>query len=197
MKVEITRVQKVVVDIGNCKDHEIEDRVLDKYNSMTDKDFPIINTEMSYKVFPREAKELGVKYKIIDFAEFVVDYAYKNYDGIKQMALQVVLYMMAEHYYKKGIKIFDDDFVTYGSYPKSKQVYSRYCVYVATTISPLFSRENKLVQSEIDIDVINTLDYYLTKYIDIKLFDIPDRLLDTVWGRMVRAGLLDKNIELL
>lgn len=197
MKVEITRVQKVIVDIGACKDYEIEDRVLDKYNSMEDKDFPVINTEMSYKVFPREAKELGVKYKIIDFAEFVVDYAYKNYDGIRQIALQVVLYMMAEHYYKKGIKIFDDDFITYSCYPKSKQVYSRYCVCVAGTISPLFARETRLSQSEIDSDVINTLDYYLTKYIDIKFYDIPDRLLDTIWGRMVSAGLLEKNIELL
>lgn len=197
MKVEITRVQKVIVDIGPCKDCEIEDKVIDKYNSMTDDDFPVIGTEMCYKVFPREAQELGVKYKIIDFAEFVVDYAYKYYGGIKQSNLEVVLYMMAEYYYKKGIKIFDDDFVSYSVYPKSRQVYSRYCVYVGTNISPLFTKDSKLQEEDIEADVLDILDYCLKHYIDLKLYDIHEELIDTVWERMVCAGLLDKEVKLL
>lgn len=196
MKVEITQIRKTTVDIGPCCDSEIENKVLNIYNQLKDSDFSIINTEMYYKPLPRTVIELGIKYKIVEFSEFLVKYAYERYGGICLIDLQILLYCLTEEYYKKGIKLFDDDFITYNLYPKSTQIDLKYYMYLNNTIS-LFGIKETLKVTEINDDILSFINTFLKTHKKIMLYDVDEILKDTVWYSMRNAGVINKEIIFL
>lgn len=192
MKVEITQVRKVIVDIGKNDGTDIDDLVLDKYNNLKDSDFNPLHTEMYYKALPLEANDLDVKYRIMDIAHWIIKYFYDKYGcGPKLYELNVIMYFIYEYYlYDEGIKFFDADFVSYRNYPNSLQMWKRWCTCVS---SPIFMHSQQTIIKINDEDKEN-ISKIIEKYKSIDFFHIHDIMKDTLYEKMVCAGEIDKKI---
>ncbi len=193
MKVEITQVRKIVVDIGKNDGTDIDDLVLDKYNNLKDSDFSPLNTEMYYKPLTLEPSDLDVKYRIMDVAEWLVKYFHDSYgEGPKLFQINVIMYLIYEHcLYNEGFKIFDADFMSDRSYPKSIQMWRRWCTCVATSIFRYSKAEVIKLEPEDEKIITRIAD----KYASLQFFDVHTVMRNTVYERMICAGVIDKEIE--
>lgn len=190
MRVEIVETRRKIIEIDDCTD--IENAVLEKYNSFSEKDFNPLNTTMVYKVLPKTASELGVKYDINDIAEYIILYAYNNLSAVNMMRLSIILYMLYEFYlYNMNKELFVNDFVSYSLYPKSLSVFSRYCGYGCMDIFP-FDKDKNINIEENDKKIINN---FIRKYYSINMYEIQDSLKDTLYQRMVDNNEIDVSIK--
>ena len=193
MKVEIVEIRRKIVDIGSCADNEIDERVVDVYNNLEDKDYNFADTQMYYNVFERSAKELNVAYRTLDLAKFIIYYAHENYTGITLPMLCTIMYILYENNLKRGRKLFDGDFLSYGIYPKEMSVYNNYCMYTATMkMTPLPG----YTPIDVEKNDLNEIIQYLNFYHDKNLSHIHDILSGTLYEGMVCAGMTNKKIEI-
>ena len=190
MRVEIIETRRKIIEFDDCTD--IENAVLEKYNSFSEKDFNPLNTTMVYKVLPKMLNELGVKYDINDIAEYIILYSYKNLSPVNMMQLSIILYMLYEFYlYNMNTELFTNDFVSYSLYPKSISIFSKYCGYGCMNIFPFDKNKNFNIEDDDKRNINN----FIRKYYSINIYEVQDSLKDTLYKRMVDNNEIDVSIK--
>lgn len=185
MKVKITETREMIVDIDDTGKKDIENEVLKIYNNSKETDWNIGASSMHYQVLPKTLLELGVEYDLLEFATYIAHQSSLKYSACTCAQLCYIIYGLFERYYRKGRRLFVDDFIVGTVGPKSLTLYDIYLT--ATTPVYVHPKHQKIIKIT-DIELLKDIHSEIKKVLSVvNPFDLVDLYRGSLYTSMYYA----------